>query len=315
MERRQLGNTDLNVSVIGFGAWGIGGAPFWVTEGDTSSERAILKAFDLGINFYDTAPVYGFGHSERLVGKVLKPFRDQVILATKCGLRWDETKNASRIRKDCSKKSILKEIDWSLERLQTDFIDLYQIHWPDDQVSHKETMEALLEIQNSGKIRYFGVSNYSLSQLRESLVHAPAVSLQNEYNLLQRALESETMPFCRQHDIGLLAYSPLASGILCGKYGKKVQFTDWRSRNILRPFSGKEFEKDIDKVDKLRRISESIGQNCTNTAINWVVNQPGVTSALVGVKNSQQVDQNAQAVEWELEESVRRMIDEIFSTP
>ena len=312
MELRPFGNTDLKVSVIGFGSWGIGGAPFWKTEGDDISQRAILKAFDLGINFYDTAPVYGFGHSEKLIGKTLKSVRDQVILATKCGLRW-EKQDFSGIRKNCTRESIIEEIDWSLKRLQTDYIDLYQVHWPDDKTSHQETMQALLDIQNAGKIRYIGVSNYSPKQIAHCLKYTSVVSLQTEYSLLQRSIEKETFPFCQKHNIGILAYSPLASGVLCGKYGKDTRFSDWRSRKIMGHFSGEKFEKNIDKVEDLRRLSRSIGKSCTHLAINWVINQPGVVSALVGIKNSSQLEYNVNAVGWELEESYRNEIDKIFS--
>ena len=158
MEYRKLGSSDLKVSSIGYGAWGIGGAPFWKSEGHTKSLDSIKKAYDLGINFFDTAPVYGFGHSEELIGKALKPVRDKVILATKCGLRWDKEALGS-IRKDASRNSILEEIDQSLKRLDTDVIDLYQVHWPDVETEQKETMETLLEIQEKGKIRHIGVSN------------------------------------------------------------------------------------------------------------------------------------------------------------
>ena len=312
MEYRRLGQTDLKVSVIGFGAWGIGGAPFWTTEGDTASERAILRAVDLGINLFDTAPVYGFGHSERLMGKALKPVRDRVILASKCGLRWEQ-EDLSGIRRNCSKESIMKEIDLSLQRLQTDCIDLYQVHWPDNKTSHEETMEALLDIQKDGKIRYFGVSNYSVKQIKASLKYAPLVSLQTEYNLLQRSIEKALIPFCLRHDMGLLAYSPLASGVLCGKYGKNTRFTDWRSKGVMGQFTGEGFAKNVDKVERLKELSEEIGRSCTHLAIHWASHQPGITSALVGVKNKEQMEYNVQAVGWQLEKTYHNKLEKIFS--
>ena len=164
MEYRMLGDSDLNVSVIGFGAWGIGGSPFWSNEGDAVSARAIMKAYDLGVNFFDTAPVYGFGHSEELLGKTLKPFRDKVVYATKCGLRWKK-KSLGSITKNTTRRSILEEIDQSLKRLDTDYIDLYQVHWPDIETSQEETMGTLLEIQEQGKVKVIGVSNYSVEQM------------------------------------------------------------------------------------------------------------------------------------------------------
>ena len=312
MEYRKLGKTDLKVSAIGFGAWGIGGAPFWKAESDAVSERAILRAFELGITLYDTAPVYGFGHSETLLGKALKSKRDDVVLASKCGLRW-EKEHVSGIQRNCSKESIKKEIDSSLQRLQTDIIDLYQIHWPDNKTPYQETMEALLEIQRAGKIRHFGVSNYSVQQSKACLKHAPICSVQSEYSLIQRSIETDLIPFCREHHIGLLAYSPLASGVLCGKYDTNTQFTDWRSRGILGQFSGKQFEENLTKVDKLKRISKEIGRSCTHLAINWLVNQAGITSALVGVKNDGQVTDNLKAVGWQLEKKYQSELEEIFT--
>ena len=312
MEYRKLGKTDINVSAIGFGAWGIGGTPFWETEGDTVSERAILRAFELGVNFYDTAPVYGFGHSEKLIGKALKPVRDQVILATKCGLRWQK-EDFSGIRRNCSRESIVKEVDWSLQRLQTDIIDLYQIHWPDNTTSHEESMDALLELQKAGKIRHFGVSNYSLEQIQACLRYAPIVSLQIDYNLLQRSIEREVLPFCRKREIAILAYSPLASGVLCGKYDKDTRFTDWRGRNSLGQFTGEAFEKNVAKVQKLRQLSEKIDKSCTHLAISWVLNQPGVTSALVGVKNDSHVEDNVKALGCQLNGEHQKELENIFA--
>ena len=198
MEYRKL--DDLKVSVIGYGAWGIGGAPFWSNEGDNKSIESIKISYENGINFFDTAPVYGFGHSEKLIGKALKPVRNKVILATKCGLRWGK-ESLSSLRKDTSRKSILDEIDQSLRRLDTDWIDLYQVHWPDVETSQKETIETLLEIQKLGKIRYIGVSNYSAEQIKESLKYVKITSLQPEFSLLAREIEKDTVPLCLEKEM------------------------------------------------------------------------------------------------------------------
>jgi len=311
MERRKLGKTDLLISKIGYGAWGIGGPPFWETEGDEISYRSIKKAYDCGINFFDTAPVYGFGHSETVIGEALRPVRDAVVIATKFGLRWDK-KELSGIRRDCSKKSIREEIDLSLKRLLTDRIDLYQVHWPDFQTAQAETMEALLEIQSEGKIRYFGVSNYSLELLKEGGESAEIHSIQSEYNLLNRTLEKDLIPHCREHQIGILAYSPLASGILCGKYDKNTKFNDWRRKGGGGKFSGKKFEESLSKVEKIKELAEEMGRSCSEIAINWVLSQSGISSALVGVKNELQVDQNIAAVGWEIDEANLETLDLIF---
>ena len=297
MEYRKLGSSDLEVSVIGYGAWGIGGAPFWNNEGDGKSRDSIKKAYDLGINFFDTAPVYGFGHSEELIGKALKPFRDKVIIATKCGLRWDK-RSLSALRKDASRNSILEEVDQSLKRLDMDVIDLYQVHWPDEKTDQKETMETLLEIQEKGKIRHIGVSNYSAEQIVDCLQYGKIVSLQPEFSLLARDIQNDTVPICLENNIGIIAYSPLSSGILTGKYDKNTKFEDWRSKGIIGTFTGDGFIKNIEKVDRLREIADAEGKTCGQTAINWLLRQEGLTTALVGVKNSSQVKENLKAVGW-----------------
>lgn len=311
MEYRKLGDSDLEVSEIGFGAWGIGGAPFWSNEGDHPSCKAILKAFDLGINFFDTAPVYGFGHSEELLGKTLKPVRDKVILATKCGLVWDK-EQLGAITKNASRTSILKEVEQSLRRLQTDVIDLYQVHWPDVNTVQEETMETLLEIQAQGKIRHIGVSNYSVDQMKECLKVGNLVSLQPEYSLLERSIEKETVPFCLENQIGVIAYSPLSSGVLTGKYDKSTKFKDWRSKGIIGTFTGEGYENNIDKVDRLKALAEADGKTCGQMAINWVTRQPGLTTALVGVKNEKQMEENLRSVGWQLSASQQEEIEAIF---
>lgn len=312
MEYKKLGASDLNVSVIGFGAWGIGGAPFWTNEGDERSAAALLASFESGINFFDTAPVYGFGRSEELIGKTLKPYRDKVILATKCGLRWDREQLGS-IRKEATRKSIFEEIDQSLKRLQTDRIDLYQVHWPDVTTPQSETMEALLELQRQGKIRYIGVSNYSVEQMREMGACGTIVSSQPEYSLLQRSIEKDSLPFCVENNIGVIAYSPLASGVLTGKYNKNTHFKDWRGKGILGTFKGEGYRKNIEKVDRLKKLAVATGKTCGQLAINWVIRQRGLTVALLGVKNAEQMDANLGALGWEPSPEASQNIEKIFA--
>ncbi len=312
MEYRKL--DDLKVSVIGYGAWGIGGAPFWNNEGDNKSIESIKISYENGVNFFDTAPVYGFGHSEKLIGKALKPVRDKVILATKCGLRWGK-ESLSSLRKDASRESILEEIDQSLRRLDTDWIDLYQVHWPDAATSQKETMETLLEIQNKGKIRYIGVSNYSAEQIMESLKYVKITSLQPEFSLLAREIEKDTVPLCLEKKIGIIAYSPLASGVLTGKYDKNTKFKDWRSKGIIGNFTGQGFVENVSKVDRLKEVSQEEEKTCGQTAINWVLRQPGLVTALVGVKNSSQMKENLKAIGWQPSKENCKKIEEIFALP
>ncbi len=312
MEYKNLGESDLKVSVAGFGAWGVGGPPFWDNEGDETSSRAMLKAYEMGINFFDTAPVYGFGHSEELIGKTLKSVRDKVIYATKCGLVWDKEELGS-IKHHASRDSILEEADRSLKRLQTDWIDLYQVHWPDNDTAQEETMEALLKLQESGKIRHIGVSNYSVEQMTEIMKFGPIVSLQPDYSLLNRTIEKEIVPYCLQHKIGIVAYSPLASGVLTGKYNKNTQFKDWRGKGIIGTFKGEGYYKNIDKVEGLKKLAKKAGKTCTQMAINWIVNQPAMATALLGFKNETQVEENLSALGWQMDPADAQEIDSIFS--
>ncbi|HIK57658.1 MAG TPA: aldo/keto reductase [Nitrospinaceae bacterium] len=312
MEYRKLGNSNLEVSEIGYGAWGIGGAPFWKNEGNQSSLNSIKKAYDLGINFFDTAPVYGFGHSEELIGKALKPVRDKVIIATKCGLRWDKETLGS-IRKDASRVSILEEIDQSLKRLDTDVIDLYQVHWPDVETGQEETMDTLLELQAKGKIRHIGVSNYSSEQIKDCIKYGKIASLQPEFSLLAREIQNGTVSVCLENNIGIIAYSPLGSGVLTGKYNKNTNFKDWRSKGIIGTFTGEGFFKNIEKVDRLKEIADIENKTCGQIAINWVLRQAGITTALVGVKNPAQVEENLKAVGWEPSTEHCERIDGIFA--
>ena len=299
MEYRVLGKSDLSVSVIGYGAWGIGGAPFWTTEGEEKSISSIEKALAVGINFFDTAPVYGFGYSEELLGKALCKRRKDVIIATKCGLRW-EKKDLQSLRNDATEKSIFYEIDASLERLKTDYIDLYQVHWPDVDTPIKETMEALLKIQKAGKIRYIGVSNYNVELMKESLKYGQIVSLQPMYSMLERDIEKSILPYCRETDIGVICYSPLASGVLTGKYDENTKFKDWRGKDIIGHFTDDVYVSHVGKVKEITKIAKKLGKTTAQLAINWLLHQSGVTTALVGVKNPGQVEQNSSAVGWKI---------------
>jgi aryl-alcohol dehydrogenase-like predicted oxidoreductase len=299
MEYRTLGKSDLSVSTIGYGAWGIGGEPFWKTEGEENSIRSIEKAIDFGINFFDTAPVYGFGYSEELLGKALHSKRKDVIIATKCGLRWKK-EEIKAIEKIATRESILEEIDLSLQRLRTDYIDLYQVHWPDVDTPIEETMDALLQIQKTGKVRFVGVSNYSVDQMKESLKYGQIVSLQPMYSMLERDIEEEILPFCIESDIGVICYSPLASGVLTGKYNENTEFEDWRGQGIIGNFTGDVFVSHIRKVKEITKIAQNNGKTTAQLAINWLLHQRGVTTAIVGVKNPDQVEQNTGAVGWDI---------------
>jgi aryl-alcohol dehydrogenase-like predicted oxidoreductase len=311
MEYRILGKSDLSVSTIGYGAWGIGGEPFWKTEGEENSIRSIEKAIDSGINFFDTAPVYGFGYSEELLGKALHSKRKEVIIATKCGLRWGK-EEIKAIEKRATRESILEEIDLSLQRLRTDYIDLYQVHWPDDDTPIEETMDTLLQIQTAGKVRFVGVSNYSVDQMKESLKYGQIVSLQPMYSMLERDIEAEILPFCVENDIGIICYSPLASGVLTGKYNENTKFEDWRGHGIIGNFTGDVFVSHIKKVNEITKIAQKKGKTTAQLAINWLLHQRGVTTAIVGVKNPDQVEQNTGAVGWDIPGDDLKTISDIL---
>ena len=312
MEYRQLGKSDLSVSTIGYGAWGIGGKPFWSTEGEENSIRSIEKSIDLGINFYDTAPVYGFGYSEELLGRALQSKRKDVIIATKCGLVWKK-EDLKAIRKRATRESILEEIDLSLKRLRTDYIDLYQVHWPDESTPIEETMNTLLQIQKEGKIRYIGVSNYSVDQMKESLNYGQIISLQPMYSMLERDIEKESLPFCVENDIGIICYSPLASGVLTGKYDENTKFQDWRGQGIIGNFTGDVYVSHIKKVKNLKKIAQKHDKTLAQLAINWLLHQKGVTTAIVGVKNPDHVEQNMSSVGWDIPDNDLKIISDILN--
>ncbi len=313
MEYRTLGQSDLKASVIGFGAWGVGGKPFWKDKGEEESIKAIKHAFEMGINFFDTAPIYGFGYSERLIGKALGDNRNNVVLATKCGLRW-EKEELGTVSRISSRKSIMEEIDMSLERLGTDYIDLYQVHWPDENTPLQETMEALMEIKAAGKIRHIGVSNFSVDQIKECLKYGEVVSLQPMYNMVERDIEKETVPFCVENNIGIIAYSPLASGVLTGKYNENTKFDDWRGKGIIGHFTDDVYRSNIEKIKKITKIAEGLGRPMRQLAINWVVYQKGVATAIVGVKSSDQIGPNLEAIGWDIPQKEEDEIEAILNS-
>jgi aryl-alcohol dehydrogenase-like predicted oxidoreductase len=296
MEHRRLGKSELNVSVVGTGTWPIGGS-FWGPSDDAEAVAAIQKAIDSGLNLIDTAPVYGNGHSERLVARAIKGRRHQVIIATKCGLHFKGSTSINDLKAD----SIRKELETSLRRLGTDVIDLYQCHWPDPATPIEETIGEMAKMKAEGKIRAIGVSNFDAALLEKAQKVAQIASNQVPYSLLNREIENELVPFCKEQNIGILAYGPLGGGILSGKYKEKPKFR----RNDARTFFYNYYEEPLwSKVQallkELEKIAERHGKPVVQVAINWVRQQPGVTSALVGAKNPQQAEANAAASDWQL---------------
>jgi len=296
MEKRKLGQSGMYVSAIGLGTWGIGGPPFWSQREETTSVATIQRAVDLGVNLIDTAPAYGFGLSEELVGRAIATRRDEVVIATKCGLRW---KGASLkdIYKDLSPGSICQEVEDSLRRLKTDRIDLYQVHWPDQKTPVESFMTSLALLKAQGKILNIGVSNFDTAMAQKAAQYAPVVSIQPKYNLLEREIESNLLPYCQQNQVSALVYSPLASGMLTGKYSADTLLTDWRGKGNMGIFNKDIFPAAMAKVEKLKRFAEERNTPLAHLALRWVLSRPGVTCALVGCNSPEQVEQNVAAME------------------
>lgn len=295
MEYNKLGSTDLEISCIGFGCWAIGGHGYGKVD-DRESIRAIHKALDLGINFFDTADVYGFGHSEEILSKALGSQRTKVIIATKFGVTWDENGNTLR---DCSPKRIIEALEGSLSRLKIDCIPLYQIHWHDGKTPIYETMEAIKKCQEAGKIRYIGCSNLSTELVLEASKIHRIESVQVLYNFVQRDLEKEIKYF-EASQMGVIAYGVLGRGLFTGKYGLNAKFGDNDTRNRDENFQGENLRKNLQLVDVLRKIGKRYGKSPSQVAIRWVLDNPGITCALTGIKKPEQIIENSGAVGWRL---------------
>lgn len=308
MKFRPLGQTDMELPVISFGAWAVGGW-MWGGSDDEEAVRALHAAVDHGIACIDTAPAYGMGHSEVIVGKALAARRDKVLIATKCGLRWDlaegehvfdTTDNdgvARSLYRNLRPHSIRTECEESLRRMRTDYIDLYQCHWPDTTTPIADTMDALMQLQREGKIRAFGVSNFTVDMMRECLRYGRIESDQPRYNALDRAIETEILPFCRDNDIGVLAYCPLEQGLLTGKVGPDRIFNEGDQRCDKTLFSKENRIKILDMLDSVRHIAEAHGATLGQLFLAWVVAQPGITTALAGTRSESQAIENAAAGE------------------
>ena len=304
----RLNNSDLEASRIGFGCWAIGGTD-WGPVDDNESIRAVRKALDCGINFFDTADVYGNGHSEEILATALAAERKNVIVATKFGGVREKGKPP---RHDTSRKHIMNAIDSSLRRLRTDYIDLYQVHVPDPSTPISETVTALMELRDSGKIRYIGLSNMNVDQVAEYMKHGPITTLQPVYSMIERQSEKELFPFCQANGIAVLAYSPLGRGLLTGKYDKETSFPANDVRYNDTAFQGKIFEINLECVERLRGVASDSGRTVTQLAIAWALSNPAVSVALVGAKTPSQVEENATAFDAALSPETLDRIAEIL---
>jgi len=304
MKTRKLGWTDLNFLVIGLGTWAIGGGGWrysWGPQDDRESIATILHALEMGVNWIDTAAVYGLGHSEEIVGKAIEGLRDKPIVATKCGLVWDKNGNISNRLKE---ESIRSEVEASLKRLKVDVIGLYQIHWPIPDEDIEEAWRTIADLVDEGKIRYAGVSNFNVEQLeRIQDIHSIA-SLQPPYSMLRREAEDELLGFCAENDIGIIAYSPMERGLLTGKFSReRVQNLpeDDQRREETR-FQEPELSANLELVEGLRRIAEKRGKTVAQLAIAWVLRRPEVTAAIVGARHPYQIEETITAGDWALSE-------------
>lgn len=292
MELHQLGASDLTITPIGLGTWAIGGGNWesgWGPQDDEESIATIHRALDMGVNWIDTAAVYGLGRSEEVVGRALQGVSQRPYIFTKCSLIWDEQRKVSSSLK---KASVKREAEASLRRLQVERIDLYQIHWPNPDDEIEEGWAAMAELQREGKVRALGVSNFSVSQMERVQKIAPITSLQPPYSLLDRAIEDEMLPFCQRHDIGVIAYSPMASGLLSGKMTRArvaaLPRDDWRSHSAQ--FAEPQLSRSLYLVETLRDIGARHGRTAGEVAIAWTLRRPEVTGAIVGARRPEQLD-------------------------
>ena len=287
MQKRMLGNSDLDITVLGFGAWAIGGGNWefgWGPQDDRDSIAAIHEALDDGINWIDTAAVYGLGRSEEVVAQALAEYGgSRPYVFTKCSMRWDDNREIYRSLKA---ESIREEIEGSLRRLKADTIDLYQIHWPNPDADIEEAWTELAAQQRSGKLRQIGVSNFSVAQLKRAQAIAPIASLQPPYNMLRRAIEAEVLPFCKANNIGVIVYSPMASGLLTGAMTRErveaFPKDDWRLGNP--DYQEPNLTRNLRLVDAMRVIADSHGRTCGEVAIAWALRDQAVTAAIVGLR-------------------------------
>ena len=306
MQTVKFGKTGMEITPVGFGSWAIGGsgwAAAWGPQDDEEAVGAIRRAVELGMNWVDTAAVYGLGHSEELVAQALKgiPEAERPYVFTKCSLVWDENGEVHNVLK---KDSVKREAEDSLRRLQTDVIDLYQIHWPNPDEDIEEGWEAMAELKDEGKVRHIGVSNFDLSQMERIGEIAPVETLQPPYNMLNRGVEEEILPYCGENDIGVIVYSPMRSGLLTGKMTPErvanLPSDDWR-RNAD-DFQEPRLPRNLELVGLLEEIGAEHGRSPGEVAIAWTLRHPAVTAAIVGGRRPDQVDGIIGAAELRLSE-------------
>src|SRR3954451_16830742 len=315
METRRLGNSDLHITPIGIGAWAIGGSGWNGSKGpqnDEDSGPAIHAALDYGLNWIDTAALYGLGHSEIMVARAIQGRTPKPYLFTKCERVWDKERNVGASLKA---QSIRRECEDSLRRLKVDVIDLYQIHWPEPEEDIEEGWTTMAELQREGKVRWIGVSNFNAEQMRRAQAIAPITSLQPPYSILVRKAEPETLPFAKANSIGVIVYSPMRAGLLTGKMTKEraesLPQDDWRSRD--KDFQEPQLSRNLQLVEILKQIGDRHGRTPGEVALAWTLRTPAVTAAIVGLRREDQVTGVVGALTYRLSDEDLAQIEGFFS--
>ncbi|MYD53934.1 MAG: aldo/keto reductase [Chloroflexi bacterium] len=314
MEQRQFGNTDLVASAVGFGTWEMSTTMYGHIDVDEAA-RAVNMAIDRGITLFDTAEVYGPYHSEELLAKALGNRRNEIVLVTKVGFDYDDTPQV--IGRNSKKAHIIEHTDDCLRRLNTDFVDLMLIHWPDHDTPIEETMEGLEELKQSGKIRHYGVSNFNIDMMEECEQYGHIAANQVGYNMYDRRMESRVLPWCQANGVGYMAYGSLGFGLLTGAFTPETTFEegDWRrSGNAfnLPLFQEEHFRKEVEVTNRLVELADGYNKTVAQLALAWVLDHPAVSCALVGMRNERELEENVAATDWKLNEEIRNGINEIF---
>ncbi|MDO5408083.1 MAG: aldo/keto reductase [Eubacteriales bacterium] len=318
---KKVGKISEEISAVGIGCWNFGGD--WDATDDNKSERIIRAAIDLGINFFDVAPVYGWGHSETVLGKALKEngLRNKVLIASKGGLLWNEKHETTN---NLSKKSLLEEIDATLTRLQTDHVDIYQMHWPDPAVPLEETAEALEIMKKAGKIRYVGLSNFAQADVEKMMTYTDVHCQQSLYNMLERNTDSyhnipldyktekEVLPNVKKYGQAFLPYSPLFQGLLAGKFHSGANFSKDDIRNANPKLVGPAFKTYFDGAEQIKKIAEEYGKPMNEVALNWLRQKEEVTSIIGGASTVEQLEQNIHCTTWDIDAEMMTKLNKVL---
>lgn len=314
MHTRQFGKTGMEITPIGIGAWAIGGGNWefgWGSQDDIKSIATIKRGLELGINWIDTAAVYGLGHSEEIVGKAIKG-REKPYIFTKCSLVWDENRKVNSV---LNADSIRRECEASLKRLGIEAIDLYQMHWPNPDPDIEEGWEAMAKLKKEGKVRHIGVSNFDVEQLKRAEKIAPVETLQPPYSLIHPDAEKEILPYCEKKDIGVIVYSPMASGLLTGRMSKEridnMPQDDWRKRDT--EYQEPRLSRNLELANLLSDIAFPHNITAGVVAVAWTLKNPGVTAAIVGSRSTEQIEEMIMAAEFRLSDVELEQINNFFA--